>query len=113
MIITNVESVPGKTIAEHFGLVSGSTIRAKHLGRDIMATFKNLVGGEIKSYTKLLEESRRQALERMTAQARQLGANAIINVRIETAAIGRKAYRKGVGCLEAIAYGTALKMKDD
>ena len=68
MIITNIETVPGKTIVEHFGLVSGSTIRAKHVGRDLMAGLKNLVGGELKGYTQLLHESRQQALERMIEQ---------------------------------------------
>ena len=104
IIITNVESVPGKTIIEHFGLVSGSTIRAKHIGRDLMATFKNLVGGEIKSYTRLLEESRAQALERMIAQARQLGANAIVNVRFSTSSIAQ-------GAAELYVYGTAVRVE--
>lgn len=104
IIITNVESVPGKTMIEHFGLVSGSTIRAKHIGRDLMATFKNLVGGEIKSYTKLLEESRGQALERMIAQARQLGANAIVNVRFSTSSIAQ-------GAAELYVYGTAVRVE--
>ena len=70
MIITNIETVPGKNIIEHFGLVAGSTIRAKHVGRDIMASLKNLVGGELKGYTQLLQESRQQALDRMVDQAR-------------------------------------------
>jgi len=104
MIITNVESVPGKTIIEHFGLVSGSTIRAKHIGRDIMASFKNLVGGEIKSYTKLLEESRGQALERMISQARQLGANAVVNVRFSTSSVAQ-------GAAELYVYGTAVRVE--
>ena len=69
MILTNIESVPGKTIAEHFGLVSGSTVRAKHMGRDIMAGLKNIVGGELKGYTELLHDSRQQATERMIEQA--------------------------------------------
>ena len=104
IIITNVESVPGKTIIEHFGLVSGSTIRAKHIGRDLMVMFKNLVGGEIKSYTRLLEESRAQALERMIAQARQLGANAIVNVRFSTSSIAQ-------GAAELYVYGTAVRVE--
>ena len=101
MIITNIETVPGKNIKEHFGLVAGSTIRAKHVGRDIMASLKNLVGGELKGYTQLLQESRQQALDRMVDQARQLGANAIINVRFSTSSVAQ-------GAAELYAYGTAV-----
>jgi len=101
MIITNIETVPGKNIVEHFGLVSGSTIRAKHVGRDIMASLKNLVGGELKGYTQLLQESRQQALDRMVEQARQLSANAIINVRFSTSSVAQ-------GAAELYAYGTAV-----
>lgn len=104
MIITNIETVPGKTIVEHFGLVSGSTIRAKHLGRDLMAGLKNLVGGELKGYTQLLYESRQQAVERMIEQARQLGANAIVNVRFSTSSVAQ-------GAAELYAYGTAVYIK--
>ena len=104
MIVTNIESVPGKTIVAHYGLVSGSTIRAKHLGRDIMASLKNLVGGELKGYTELLRESRRQATERMIEQARQLGANAIINVRFSTSSVAQ-------GAAELYAYGTAVSVR--
>ena len=104
MIITNIETVPGKTVAEHFGLVSGSTIRAKHIGRDIMAGFKNIVGGELKGYTELLTEARREAVERMMAQAQQLGADAIVNVRFSTSAVTQ-------GAAELYAYGTAVKLQ--
>lgn len=104
MIITNIETVPGKTIVEHFGLVSGSTIRAKHVGRDIMAGLKNLVGGELKGYTQLLHESRQQAVERMIEQARQLGANAVVNVRFSTSSVAQ-------GAAELYAYGTAVHIK--
>jgi len=104
MIITNIETVPGRTISEHFGLVSGSTIRAKHLGRDIMASLKNLIGGELKGYTQLLQESRKQAMDRMITQARQLGANAIVNVRFSTSSIAQ-------GAAELYAYGTAVKIQ--
>lgn len=104
MIITNIETVPGKTIVEHYGLVSGSTIRAKHVGRDIMAGLKNLVGGELKGYTQLLHESRQQALERMIEQARQLGANAVVNVRFSTSSVAQ-------GAAELYAYGTAVHIK--
>ncbi|MGB2956464.1 MAG: YbjQ family protein [Anaerolineales bacterium] len=104
MIITNIETVPGKTIVEHFGLVSGSTIRAKHVGRDLMAGLKNLVGGELKGYTQLLHESRQQAMDRMIEQARQLGANAIVNVRFSTSSVAQ-------GAAELYAYGTAVHIK--
>ncbi len=101
MILTNVETVPGRQIVEHFGLVQGSTIRAKHVGRDIMASFKNLVGGELKGYTELLSESRDQAIERMVAQAKELGANAVVNVRLATSSVAQ-------GAAEILAYGTAV-----
>jgi uncharacterized protein YbjQ (UPF0145 family) len=104
MVITNIETVPGNTIVEHFGLVSGSTIRAKHVGRDIMASLKNLVGGEIKGYTQLLQESRQQAIDRMIEQARQLGANAIVNVRFSTSSVAQ-------GAAELYAYGTAVRVE--
>ena len=104
MIITNVESVPGKNMVEHFGLVSGSTIRAKHIGRDFMAGLKNLVGGELKGYTQLLQESRDEAISRMTEQARQLGANAIVNVRFSTSSVAQ-------GAAELYAYGTAVRVE--
>ncbi len=103
MILTNIESVPGKKIVEHFGLVSGSTIRAKHIGRDLMAGLKNIVGGELKGYTELLTESRRQAVERMIQQAQQLGANAIINIRFSTSSVAQ-------GAAELYAYGTAVRV---
>jgi len=104
MILTNIESVPGKTIVEHFGLVSGSTVRAKHVGKDIMAGFKNIVGGELKGYTELLHDSRHQATERMIEQARQLGANAIVNVRYATSAVAQ-------GASELYVYGTAVRVE--
>ena len=103
MIITNIETVPGKSIIEHFGLVSGSTIRAKHVGRDIMASLKNLVGGELKGYTQLLQESRKQAMDRLIGQAKQLGANAIVNIRFSTSSVAQ-------GAAELYAYGTAVRV---
>ncbi|MCM1004654.1 MAG: YbjQ family protein [Candidatus Gastranaerophilales bacterium] len=105
MILTNIESVPGKRIIGHFGMVSGSTVRAKHAGKDIMAGFKNFFGGEIKGYTELLNESRKEATERMMRQAMKMGANAIINVRYATSAIT-------VGASEVYAYGTAVKIEE-
>ena len=97
MIVVNTENIPGYTVREVKGLVQGNTIRAKHLGRDMVAGLKNLVGGEIRGYTELLIEARRQALERMLAQAEQLGANAVVNVRFTTSAITQ-------GAAELYAY---------
>ncbi|MEE8589133.1 MAG: YbjQ family protein [Sulfurimonadaceae bacterium] len=104
MNITNIESIPGKTIVEHFGVVSGSTVRAKHVGRDIMAGFKNVFGGELKGYTELLAESREEAMERMTEQAKSLGANAIVNVRFSTSSVA-------AGAAELYVYGTAVSVQ--
>jgi uncharacterized protein YbjQ (UPF0145 family) len=103
MILTNIETIPGKKVQEHYGLVQGSTIRAKHFGRDLMAGFKNIVGGELKGYTELLQESRNQALERMCQQAEELGANAVINVRLATSSVA-------AGAAEILAYGTAVRV---
>ena len=104
MILTNIETVPGKKIVEHFGLVQGSTIRAKHVGRDIMASLKNLVGGELKGYTQLMMEARAEATERMVSQAGQLGANAVVNVRYATSSVAQ-------GAAELFAYGTAVRVE--
>jgi uncharacterized protein YbjQ (UPF0145 family) len=104
MILTNIETVPGSKIVEHFGLVQGSTIRAKHVGRDIMASLKNLVGGELKGYTQLLTEARKEATDRMVKQAEQLGANAVVNVRYATSSVAQ-------GAAELFAYGTAVRLE--
>jgi len=104
MILSNIESIPGKKTVEHFGLVSGSTIRAKHVGKDIMAGLKNIVGGELKGYTDLLNESRAQAIERMKEQAGQLGANAVVNVRFSTSSVAQ-------GAAELYVYGTAVRVE--
>jgi uncharacterized protein YbjQ (UPF0145 family) len=104
MILTNVETVPGKKMVEHYGLVQGSTIRAKHIGRDIMASLKNIVGGELKGYTELLSESRAEATSRMVAQAQEMGANAIVNVRFATSSVAQ-------GAAELLAYGTAVRVE--
>jgi uncharacterized protein YbjQ (UPF0145 family) len=101
MIVTTLESVPGKNIKTHFGLVQGNTIRAKHVGRDLMAGLKNIFGGELKGYTELLSESRQQATDRMIEQANSLGANSILNVRYSTSSITQ-------GAAELYAYGTAV-----
>ncbi len=104
MILTNIENVPGKSVVEHYGLVAGSTIRAKHVGRDLMASLKNLVGGELKGYTQLMQESRQEAVDRMVAQAEQFGANAIVNVRFSTSSVAQ-------GAAELYAYGTAVRVE--
>lgn len=101
MLMTNIETIPGKTITSCHGVVSGSTVRAKHVGRDIMAGLKNIVGGELRGYTELLEESRDHAIERMKAQAAQMGANAIVNVRFSTSSVAQ-------GAAEIYVYGTAV-----
>ncbi|MEZ5538297.1 MAG: YbjQ family protein [Thiolinea sp.] len=101
MQITNLETVPGKTIHQHLGLVQGSSVRAKHVGRDIMASLKNLFGGELKGYTELLSESREEAMERMIRQAEAVGANAILNVRFSTSSVTQ-------GAAEIYVYGTAV-----
>ena len=89
---------------EHYGVVSGSTVRAKHVGRDFMASLKNIVGGELKGYTELLQDSRNQAVERMTEQAKQLGANAVVNVRFATSSVAQEAS-------ELYVYGTAIRVE--
>jgi uncharacterized protein YbjQ (UPF0145 family) len=103
MILTTLESVPGKTITQHLGLVQGSTVRAKHAGRDIMAGLKNIFGGELKGYTELLHESREEAIARMTEQAQSIGANAVLNIRFSTSSITQ-------GASELFTYGTAVKL---
>ena len=104
MIVVNTEIVPGSEITEMLGLVQGNTIRAKHVGRDIAAGLKNLVGGELTGYTELLTEARRQAIERMIAQAQELGADAVVNVRFTTSAVTQ-------GAAELYAYGTAVRLR--
>jgi uncharacterized protein YbjQ (UPF0145 family) len=104
MILTTLESVPGKTIVEHYGIVQGSTVRAKHIGRDIMAFFKNIIGGELKSYTELLQEAREEATLRMVEQAVSADANAIINIRFATSSVVQ-------GAAELFVYGTAVKVE--
>jgi uncharacterized protein YbjQ (UPF0145 family) len=101
MIMVTTDFVPGKTIKKTFGLVRGNTIRARHLGRDIVAFLRNIVGGEIKDYTKMMAESREQAIDRMIGEAEELGANAIINIRFTTSMIMQSAS-------EILAYGTAV-----
>ena len=101
LIIVTTHSVPGKNITKTLGLVRGNTIRARHLGKDIIASLRNIVGGEVTEYAKLLAESREQALDRMEAQAKELGANAISGLQFQTSVIMG-------GAAEMMAYGTAV-----
>lgn len=103
MIIVNTDFVPGREIAGALGLVRGSTIRAKHIGKDIIAGLRQIVGGEIKEYTEILIESRNESIRRMEAEARKLGADAVINVRFVTSQVMP-------GAAELLAYGTAVKL---
>jgi uncharacterized protein YbjQ (UPF0145 family) len=103
VILSNTETIPGHTITRFYGVVTGSTVRAKHIGRDIMASLKNLVGGELKGYTELLQESREDAVARMVQEAESLGANAIVNVRFSTSSVAQ-------GAAELFAYGTAVSV---
>ncbi len=106
MLVVNTETIPGYRVVALRGLVQGNTVRAKHLGRDIAAGLKNLVGGELRGYTELLTESRREAMQRMIVQAQQLGANAIINVRFSTSAVTQ-------GAAELYVYGTAVVVEPE
>lgn len=105
MLLSNLEIVPGQRIVKHLGLVQGSTVRSKHLGKDIMAGLKNIVGGELKGYTELLQEARQEATERMIKQAQAAGANAILNIRFSTSSITQ-------GAAEMLAYGTAVVLAE-
>lgn len=105
MITSNLELIPGKRITAHLGIVQGSTVRAKHVGKDIFASLKNIVGGELKGYTELMQEARAEATERMIAEARSIGANAVLNIRFATTSIA-------VGAAEILAYGSAVKLED-
>ena len=104
MLCSNTEDIPGQQIVEFYGVVTGSTVRAKHIGRDIAASLKNILGGELKGYTELLQEARQEALHRMMEQARSVGANAVINVRFATSSVAQ-------GAAELFAYGTAVKVE--
>ncbi len=104
MLVSNLETAPGYRISAHLGLVQGSTVRTKHAGKDILAALKNLVGGELKAYTDLMQEARAEAVARMTAEARAVGANAVLNVRFVTTNIT-------VGAAEILAYGSAVTVE--
>lgn len=103
MILSNMDYVPGKEVTTHFGVVNGSTVRAKHAGRDIMAGIKNIFGGELKGYTELLNESRKEAISRMVEEAEEMGANAILNIRFSTSSVS-------AGASEIYVYWTAVKV---
>ena len=103
MIISTSENIPNRNIVEIIGIVQGSTVRAKHIGKDILAGFKNLVGGEVKQYTELLNDAREEAMSRMKDDAEKMGAAAIINVRIVTSMVSQMAS-------EILIYGTAVKL---
>ena len=105
ILISNIEIIPGKRVSQHLGLVLGSTVRAKHAGKDILAGLKNIFGGELGGYTELLSEARQEATDRMIEQARAIGANAVINVRYSTSSIA-------AGASEILAYGTAVFLEE-
>lgn len=105
MIVSNLELIPGRRVSAHLGIVQGSTVRAKHIGRDIFAGLKNIVGGELKGYTELMQEAREEATQRMIAEAQSIGANAVLNVRFATTSIA-------AGAAEILAYGSAVKLDD-
>lgn len=101
VLVSNLELVPGRRISSHLGVVQGSTVRAKHVGKDFLAGLKNIVGGELTAYTELMQEAREEATRRMVAQARSIGANAVLNVRYSATSIT-------MGAAEILAYGTAV-----
>ena len=104
MLLTTTDSIAGKKIVKHLGMVRGNTVRARNIGRDILAILKNLVGGEISDYTKLLAEAREQALDRMVEEARDIGADAIVHVYFASSEIMNAAS-------EILVYGTAVKLE--
>ena len=104
MIVTSTESIPNHRIVTQLGVICGNTVRAKHVGRDIMAGLKTIVGGEVRGYTEMLSESRQEALDRLIAEAGKLGADAVVNVRFSTSAVMQ-------GMAEMLAYGTAVKIE--
>ena len=104
MIFVSTPNIEGKEIAETLGVVRGSTVRARNVGRDFFAGLKNIVGGEISEYTKLLADAREQAIQRMLNDANRIGADAVVNVRFTTSQVMQ-------GAAEMLAYGTAVKLK--
>lgn len=103
MILTTLDYIPGKEIIEHYGMVNGSTVRSKHFGKDFFAGFKNIIGGELKAYTELMEETRDEAVSRLIQQAQSKGANAILSIRFGTSDVAP-------GAAEVFAYGTAVRV---
>ncbi len=106
MILVTSDTIPGKRIVRVLGLVRGNTIRARHVGHDIMAALRNVVGGEITDYTKMVAESREQSVDRMIAEAEKLGANAIVTIRFTTSSMMQ-------GAAELLCYGTAVVVEDE
>ena len=106
MIVVTSDSIPGKRVVRTLGLVKGNTIRARHVGKDILAGLKGLVGGEISEYTKMVAESREQSLDRLIEEAEALGANAVVGLRFTTASMMQ-------GAAELLAYGTAVLVEED
>lgn len=106
MIITTTDHIAGKKVVRTLGMARGNTIRARNIGKDIMAVFRNMVGGEVSEYTKMMAETREQALDRMLEEARELGANAVVCVRFMTTEVMK-------GAAELLAYGTAVVVEDD
>ncbi|MEC5399434.1 YbjQ family protein [Uliginosibacterium sp. H1] len=104
ILLSNLEIVPGRRIRTHLGVVQGSTVRAKHVGKDLLSGLKNIVGGELKAYTELMQEAREEASRRMVEQAESLGANAVLNIRYSTTSIT-------AGAAEILAYGTAVMLE--
>lgn len=104
MIVSNLEVLPGQRIVKHLGLAQGSTVRAKHAGKDFLSGLKNIVGGELKAYTELMKEARDEAVKRMVDEARSMGANAVLNVRFTTTSIT-------MGAAEILAYGSAVQVE--
>lgn len=106
LLLSNLEAIPGVGVSRHFGLVQGSTVRAKHFGKDFLAGLKNIVGGELTGYTELLSEARDEAMRRMADQAKAVGANAVLNVRFSTSSVAQ-------GAAEILAYGSAVLLDRD
>lgn len=104
MIVSNLEVLPGQRVVKHMGLAQGSTVRAKHAGKDFLSGLKNIVGGELKAYTELMKEARDEAVKRMVEEARSMGANAVLNVRFTTTSIT-------MGAAEILAYGSAVQVE--
>lgn len=106
LVVSTTQEVTGRRVREVLGVVRGNTVRARNVGRDILAAFRNVIGGEIRDYTKLLAETREQAIDRMVDQARGMGANAVVGVRFTTSMVMQ-------GAAELLAYGTAVVLEDE